>query len=299
MFPIIIVSIGILPKVGLTFLPVLVLILLMRTILREPLLHFVIIAAALLALNSFMSPLRRPVVEISAAAVDAQAAVSAQRLGHELTPEERGRLTDEMLQEEILFREAQKRGMVSDNQVRNTLIAMMRSALKPMTAEPTDEELIATRAKLPRENTTLPQQVSFEHVSFTRAENVPADLLAKLRGGENPKALGEPLRLANPLPPTYRPQIERLTGKEFSDQVFVQPIGEWQGPLTSSLGVHFVRVIDRQAEQPLALEAIKPMLESHWMSEKQGDAVEREVNKLKENYRIILPKSAATKEVEK
>jgi hypothetical protein len=258
--------------------------------------HFVLLAALLLALNAVTSKSRKPVVEISAAAVEAQAALNAQRLGRPLTAGERARLTEEMLADEILFREAQRRGMVSDNQVRGTLVAMMRSALKPVTVEPTEEELNATRSKLPRENTTLPEQISFEHVSFTAAEKVPADLLAKLRGGADPKSLGEPLRLSNPLPPTYRPHVERLLGNEFAAKVYVQPLHEWQGPLVSTLGVHFVRVVSRQAEQPLPLEAIRPMLKSHWMNEKLGDAVAREVDRLKADYRIVLPDSTATGE---
>jgi parvulin-like peptidyl-prolyl isomerase len=86
-----------------------------------------------------------------------------------------------------------------------------------------------------------------------------------------------------------------LLGNDFTEKIFVQPPNEWQGPLTSSTGVHFVRVISRQAEQPLALEAIRPMLESHWVNEQQGDAVAREVDKLKADYRIVLPDGATTR----
>jgi hypothetical protein len=267
-----------------------------RSFIREPLLHFLLAAAALLALDFWTRPLRKPVLEIQAAAVEAQSSMSAQRLGRPLTATERAAIADQLLEDEILFQEAQKRGMVTDNQVRSTLIAMMRSALKPVTAEPTDAELNATRSKLPRESTTLPQQISFEYVSYANAETIPADLLSKLRSGADPKSLGEPMQLANPLPPTYRPQVERLLGNEFTEKVFVQPLNEWQGPINSSRGVFFIRVIARQSEQPLALEAIKPILESHWMNQKQGDAVAREVDLLKANYRIVMPQPGADKE---
>lgn len=268
----------------------------MNALIREPLLHFLLAALALVALDRWTAPLRKPVVEISATAVDAQLAAQRSRLGRDLTPDEQARLPQQLLQDEILFREAQKRGMVSDNQVRDTLIAMMRSTLTPVSAKATDDELRAIRSKLPRENTTLPQQISFDHVTFAKAENIPAGLLETLRGGADPKAHGEPANLSNPLPLTYRPQIERLMGGEFSERIFVQPIGEWQGPIPSSQGVHFVRVISRQAEQPMEFEAIKTMLETHWMNEKLAAAVAREVDQLKPEYKIILPKSGASKE---
>lgn len=268
----------------------------MNALFREPLLHFLLAALALVALDRWTAPLRKPVVEVSATAVDAQLAAQRSRLGRDLTPDEQARLPQQLLQDEILFREAQKRGMVSDNQVRDTLIAMMRSTLTPVSAQATDDELRAIRSKLPRENTTLPQQISFDHVTLAKAENIPAGLLETLRGGADPKAHGEPANLSNPLPLTYRPQIERLMGGEFSERIFVQPIGEWQGPIPSSQGVHFVRVISRQAEQPMEFEAIKTMLETHWMNEKLAAAVAREVDQLKPEYKIILPKSGASKE---
>jgi hypothetical protein len=265
----------------------------MPALTREPLLHFFLAALALLALDRWTAPMRKPLVEISEEAVDAQVAAVRSRLGRELTADEQAQISQRMLQEEILFREAQKRGMVSDNQVRGTLIAMMRSALTPALEKATEDELRAIRAKLPRENTTLPQQISFDHVSFAKAENIPADMLAKLRNGADPKKQGEPGPMSNPIPPTYRPQIDRLLGGEFSERIFVQPIGEWQGPITSLRGVHFVRVISRQAEQPMEFEAIRTMLESHWMNEQLAEAVTREVDRLKQDYIIILPESEA------
>jgi hypothetical protein len=235
-------------------------------------------------------------VEITAAAVEAQAAGHRSRMGRDLTTQELARLPQELLQDEILFREAQKRGMVSDNQVRSTLIAMMRSTLKPVFEAATDEELQALRSRLPRENTTLPPQISFDHVSFAKAENIPLDLLEKLRSGADATTQGEPAKLANPLPPTYRPQVERLMGREFAEQAFVQPIGQWRGPITSTQGIHFVRVISRQTERPMEFAAIRSMLESHWMNEKLAEAVTREVNQLKGDYRVILPQPSLTRE---
>jgi len=261
----------------------------MRALLREPLLHFTLLAALLLGLNSFWTNGRKPVIEITAEAVMAQAEVSEQRLGRRLRAEERNQLAQEMLREEILFREAQRRGMVADNQVRGTLIAMMRTALKPVQAPPSDDELNKVRSALPRDSTTLPEQISFEHVSFATADKVPTDLLARLRAGASAQALGETIRLANPLPPTYRPQLDRLLGTDFVAEVGKLPLNEWHGPLTSTRGVHFVRVLSRQAEQPLPMEQLRPMLESQWMKSREGDAVAGEVEKLKADYHIVLP----------
>jgi hypothetical protein len=271
----------------------------MRTLLREPLLHFLVLAGMLFALNSFWSERRKPLVEITAAAVQAQARVSEQRLRRPLSAADIDRLTQEMLQQEILFQEAQRRGMVADNQVRGTLISMMRTALKPVTAAPDDAALLALRDELPREATTLPEQLSFEHVSFTTPDKVPPDLLAKLRAGASSSSLGETIRLANPLPPTYRPQLDSLLGTDFVARLVRLPLNKWHGPLTSTRGIHFVRLISRSAEQSLPMDQLRPLLESHWLKSHEADAVAREVAKLKEDYRILLPKRSSATEAAK
>ncbi len=267
----------------------------MHTFIREPLLHFLVLAGMIFALNSFLSEGRKPLVEITAAAVEAQARVSEQRLRRPLSAAEIERLTQEMLQEEILFQEAQRRGMVSDHQVRGTLISMMRTALKPMVAAPDDAALLALRDELPRDTTTLPEQLSFEHVSFTAPDKVPPDLLAKLRAGASSPSLGETIRLANPLPPTYRPQLDSLLGTDFVAKLVKLPLNEWHGPLTSTRGSHFVRLISRVAEQSLPMDQLRPLLESHWLKSHDADVVTREVAKLMADYRILLPgRSPAT-----
>jgi hypothetical protein len=194
-----------------------------------------------------------------------------------------------MLIEEILFHEAQQRGLVSDNSVRKSLIAMMRSALKPMPLPPTDEDLLKLQAQIPAENTTLPAEVSFEHVSFAKLENVPADLLAKLRNGADHRNFGEPVRLANPLPLTYRPQLERILGEEFTKQIFTVPTDTWQGPLLSTRGAHLVRIVKRSADQPMSMEQTRPILLAKWRELKEAESVSAEVEKLMVNYRIRLP----------
>lgn len=262
----------------------------MHSFFREPLLHFLLLGGMLFAADHVWKQQRKPVVQIREEALKAQAGVAAQRLGRPLTSEELRRVGRKMLEDEMLFREAQRRGMVTDNRVRNTLIQMMRSALKPVTAPPTAAELEQTRARLPQESTTLPAKISFEHVSFASMDRVPAGLLEKLRAGEEPPS-GDAVRLGNPLPLTFRPQVDRLLGADFARQIFELPLNEWHGPLQSTRGVHLVRVTTRQAEQPLPMVEMRPMLESRWREEQADRAVGAEVDRLQDEYRIILPAS--------
>ena len=59
----------------------------MTHIAREPLLHFVLIAALLLGLNSLWTESRKPLVELSAASYQAQIRNNEERLGRPLNQE--------------------------------------------------------------------------------------------------------------------------------------------------------------------------------------------------------------------
>lgn len=261
----------------------------MRTLLREPLLHFLLIAGFLLVVDSFWSRQRKPLVEIQAASVNAKAVIASQRIGRELSGAERKRLAQEMLEEEILFREAQRRGLVSDNRVRGTLVAMMRAALKPVLPPPSETEIESVRKELSRDSTHLPAQISFEHVSYSQTEAVPSDALTRLQSGESPKLMGEPVRLASPLPMTYRPQIERMMGEAFTSEIFKLPQQQWHGPITSARGIHLVRVIARVEEVPMPMDQVRPILEARWREKREEEAIAREVEKMKNDFRIQMP----------
>lgn len=261
----------------------------MHRVFREPLFHFLIIAALLLLADSAWRHLSRPVVEISAAAVAARSQAWKDQTG--VMPDEAQSLqiARDLATEEVFFRESMKKNMASDNRVRTSLIQMMRTSLKPPVTPPTDEELKEIRNQSPRENIMLPPQVGFEHVSFTDASEVPRDLLTALRGGQKPPASSASVRISNPLPPTYQPQIQRLLGDAFSRSVFTLPLNEWHGPITSTRGVHFVRVLSRDAEQPIPFEQVRGMLEAKWIEKRENETISREARKLEEGYRIVLP----------
>jgi len=263
----------------------------MHRILREPLFHFLLAAAFLLAADAGWRHFRKPVVEISTAAVDARARAWQERTGMKAGREQRMEIARDLATDEVLFRESLKRDMASDNRVRTSLIQMMRTALKPPVTPPTDDQLKEVRAQSPKENIMLPAQASFQHVTFRNSGEVPPDLFGRLRNGEAPPASTDGVKLANPLPSTYRPQLERLFGAAFTNSVFTAPLQEWQGPITSSRGVHFIRVLSRDADMPIPFKEIRGMLEAKWIEQRENEAIALEARKLEEGYNIVLPKS--------
>lgn len=268
----------------------------MQRILREPLFHFIVAAAVILAADAAWRHFKKPVVTVSLAAVDTRARGWQERTGLVPTDEQRKDIARQLATEEVLFRESLKRDMATDNRVRDSLIGMMRTSLKPALTPPTDEQLKEVRDRSPEENRMRPSQASVEHVSFRDRTEVPQGLLKRLRSGETPPPSSPGIRLANPLPPTYRPQLEQIFGKDVANSIFTLPLDEWQGPFTSPRGVHFVRITAREAEKPVPFVEIRGMLEAKWIEQRENETIAEEARKLSEEYTIVLPETAARKE---
>lgn len=254
--------------------------------LKEPLLHFLLAAVVLSLAYHFFG---RPTVKISAPLLNGLRKDYESAIGRAATPEETDRLAAEYLENEVLFREALRTGLTQDNRVRALLIQTMRTSLRPIVPEPGDEELIALRNETP-EIYRFPAKAGFEHVTFADAAAVPSGLLEKLKGGAPAAELGDPgVRLANPLPPTFKPQLDYLFGAEFADRLLRCKPGVWEGPLTSTRGVHFVRVLALEPERDMPMSELRPTLAAKWIARRESAIISQKVAEMTKSYRVTMP----------
>ena len=191
------------------------------------------------------------------------------------------------LEQEILYREALKQGQIDDPRVRGLLAAILREQLEPVLADPSDEELRKYRADHP-DAYQFPEQISFTHVSFAKMKDIPEGVLERLRAGET--VIGDPaVKLANPLPMTWLPQLKTLFGDPFVTALETCKPGEWSGPLASERGVHFVKLIERRAPREMSFDEVKPALTSQWLKDKRAEVVSAKVAEMRRGYRVVLP----------
>jgi hypothetical protein len=259
----------------------------MKPLLREPLLHFVVIASVLVGAQRLYQKHSRPVVAVTPEWLETLARDHELRSGRKPDAAQRVKLAHGFLEDEILYREALKLGNVADPRVRQALITTLREALEPVVADPPDSELEKLRQESP-ERYSFPAQVSFEHASFATAADLPAGLLESLRGGASPPP-APAMRLPNPLPMTWLPQLERMFGAEFARAVVAAKPGEWTGPLTSSRGVHLVKVLQLSPARAMPLAEVRPALVTQWIAARQQAVVAEKVAALRRGYRVVLP----------
>ncbi len=257
-------------------------------ILREPLLHFLLIGGALVALRGWTSDDQAPAVLVDDAFVRGLHEDHVRRTGEEDVDDER--LVDTYVRDEVLYQRALELGLEEgDEIVRRRLIQKMELILEAQLElpEPTDADLAAYLDAHGARYATAPR-VAFEQRYFSgdRREDARADAtgaLLALRAGElvssDPFLLGESQVLV-----TEAALAQRL-GSDFAAAAFAAP-DEWVGPLQSRYGFHLVRVTDRADAIVPDVASIRSELHHAWRQERRGAQLAEAITRLVEQARV-------------
>ena len=168
------------------------------------------------------------------------------------------RMFDRYVRDEVLYREALAMGLDrNDPVVKASLvrkITMLGSA-QAGAEEPTDEEVKAY-FELRTERYRIPASFDLVQVYVSPDKHgdlagmVAADLLEELRENEpRPEELvrmGDMSMLPASVKDTPEDELARVFGSEFGDAVNVLSVGQWEGPVESSYGLHLVKISRRE-----------------------------------------------------
>ena len=185
----------------------------MKKLVREPLVHFLLIGAGLFLLFGWRSgPASLPAgqsglpsakIVVTQDEIDQMVEVFTRTWQRPPTEEEMKGLIESFVRNEIYYREAIAIGLDRDDSViRRRLRQKMEFIFEDITAqaEPTDEDLLAYHEKASRAYLVDPQ-IAFRHVYVNadkRGKNAEADarqILAQLNEGTDPDTVGDPILL--------------------------------------------------------------------------------------------------------
>ena len=100
--------------------------------------------------------------------------------------------------------------------------------------------------------------------------------------------LRERATLGNRLTGYSARDLSDLFGAGNAQRIFEMPPGEWQGPLRSAEGVHFVRVVSKQQARVPAFEEVRNSVLEDWRQAQQREKVAQRVAELRARYRIVV-----------
>ena len=154
--------------------------------------------------------------------------------------------------------------------------------------EPTPEELQRHfEAQLDRY--LLPARVSFSHIYFSvdrRGDEAESDARAALAHPET--ARGDPFMLQSDFPSRTQQEVRELFGVDFARALFELEPADWRGPITSSYGLHLVRVHQRSEGRKPELSEVRDRVRNDLLDQRRREADKALVDSLKERYEIVV-----------
>lgn len=270
----------------------------MRSIIKEPLLHFILIGAALFLVFGLTS-------DRNSGSADEKIVVSAGRIAQLVniyaktwqrppTQEELRGLIDDFVLEEIYYRQGVAMGIDRDDTVIRRRVRQKFEFLTDDAAaavKPTDEELLAYLAanegSFRRDPAYTFQQVYINpRRSDGDLEGYVAKRLAELRASETAERDGG--LLPTSFDRASRRVVEGTFGLGFSGKLDGLTLGDWQGPIESGLGIHLIQVQSRMEGALPDLAEIREIVEREWVNERRFE-MRRAMNEmLLENYEVVI-----------
>jgi hypothetical protein len=270
----------------------------MRTLLGEPMLHFLLIGIALFAADHWMSPVdsdgRR--IIITQGVVDDLVTQHVAAKGRAPSPTEMSRLTDAYVRDEILYREGVKLGLERDDIVVKRRVRQKIELIEEedaSTRTPTDADLSAYLAAN-RTRFVQPAILTFEQVLVgpSRAGAGVAHAMAvtyrALRNGAAPAELSHSTMLPHRMTQAPADLVARDFGAAFAATLENAPIGDWAGPIDSGFGAHYVRVSDRTPAVVPPLAAVRDQVVREWEHERRQRARNDAYAKMRAGYEVRI-----------
>ena len=273
----------------------------LQALLREPLLHFLLIGAALFfVFDQVGDPVEKDNrIVISKADLDILAGDWLRRTGRPPSPQQVEQQLRQYIREQVLSREAVNLGLDRDDVIiRRRLTQKMQYLFDDLilVPDPTEAELNAFMSQH-AERFTQPGTLSFRHIFLnpdSRGEAIQYQAQQLLRRLQESSAvvdtdeLSDQSLLPSLIDNETRQQISNLLGDEFADHVYRLPLNQWSGPVASGYGLHLVYVRTRTAARVLPLAEVRESVTSQWRTAKQKELNNLFYQGIKQGYEIIL-----------
>jgi PPIC-type PPIASE domain len=277
---------------------------LMKKLIREPFIHFLVLGAAIFIANRLVSGRAE---NQPGKIVITQGQITSMVIGFSRTwqrpptHEELEGLIRDRVREEVYSREAIAMGLDRDDPIiRRRLQQKLTFVTDDVAAvtEPTNAEL-ADYLKTHAASFGVDRRVTFSQVYLDpnkRGEHLARDaneLLTQLRQqsrGADLSSLGDPFLLEHRFLATPDMEIAKQFGEKFVTKLGDVPVGQWFGPVESGYGMHLVFVEERTAGRLPELAEVRDAVSRDWTNERRLELNEKFFQGLLKHYEIVVEK---------
>jgi PPIC-type PPIASE domain len=271
-------------------------------ILREPLLHFILLGAVIFAFYSFVSRHRTDKpgqIVVTQGTLENIITGFTRTWQRPPTEEELRGQVREYIREEAAYREALAMGLDRDDTIVRRRLRQKLEFLSDDLAtrvEPTDADL-QTFLQAHADLFQSEPRFTFRQVYLNPQQhgaNRGADearLLAELqRGGPDAdlSSLGDPFLLAPTFQNVSLAEVKQVFGDQFASALAGLSTNHWQGPVSSGYGAHFVFLSQRTEGSLPALAEIRDQVRREWFDTKRNEATEKFYQALLKRYTVKI-----------
>ena len=265
----------------------------MYSVLKSPILHFIFLGILAFFIYSYLKPADREAILITTQTIDALVHQRESIAQKAITPEMRQSIIEGHIEDEILLREAYKRGFdKNDYRVRKRILNIMRTSLSEVIPEPSVAQLREFYDANRERYLTSPSR-SFEQVYFSFASaKLPEkseQFIKQLQEAKDVVGLGDFSLITGNRYSKSSFQTTALTfGKPFAQVVFDMPLNTWRGPVESFQGIHYVRVTAEHEPELPPFEQMEQYLRQDYFLRKTRESQVAKIDELRRNYVVVV-----------
>ncbi|MCC7325662.1 MAG: peptidyl-prolyl cis-trans isomerase [Burkholderiales bacterium] len=283
---------------------------LVRRLVREPLLHFLLAGFTLFVAYSALNPqagdrFRSDRIQLTEVDLRQMALVWAAKWRRPPTTEEIRSLIEDRVREEVLYRESLALGLdQGDTIVRRRLAQKMEFLAEDASAiRDADAAELKAWFEANRERFAAPGRVTFRHLYFSpdrhgdRTREAAALALQKLArepaGSASAANAGDRFMYSDYYVEQVPDQVGSVFGERFAQALFRVEPGAWRGPIESGLGWHLVFIESATPRRVPAFEEIVPEVRAAWIEEQRAAAKRSMYALMRARYEVVLPTTSA------
>jgi hypothetical protein len=265
-----------------------------RSLLREPLLHFLLIGAAVLLLDRVFFAEYDPerVILVDEERIEELRGTFESGQGRKPTPAEMNRLLATWLQNEVMYREARRLGLdQGDEMFRNRLVLKIRDTIfnSVVVDEPTEDDL-REWFEAHREMYDKPRRYDVQQFKPDLPDDADPAAMSRAIATELHDESADETRFRM-LVRRYggRPEdnLRQLFGEGFVDALFAAPVGTWIAAESSS-GWRVARVTSVGQPEPANFADAREDVQRRWLDEAGRRAVYEEISRIRDRYEVVL-----------
>jgi peptidyl-prolyl cis-trans isomerase C len=213
------------------------------------------------------------------------------QVGRSPTDDEIGRIITNLIEEEILYREALLLGLDKEDRIIKRRLAQKISFLKQesLVDKPSNNDLIGFY-NANKDKYYIQPTFTFKHYFFSAESNSGERSQAAYKKilNNDQDIKSDPFFLGKSFSESSLDEISGNFGRQFSLNFNEVILNKWLGPFKSSFGDHIIFIMDARAGYYPPIAQVLGKVEVDLVAYEKEEAVSNYINKIKSEYKVII-----------